>query len=426
MTVPHVHQQRTGQRRRLGGALAAATLTLTGLAVVNAPSASAATVSGGSLTWQIRHDWIEHIAENVCGVATPFASTAPATINGTPPFSTTNVPDFTWANGTGTYTSASNFTVTYAGNIRLGYCGGPAGNTYNLTDPKIEVDTANSIARIVGTVAGTTNSGTPISGRGPFPDTSIATITLGTPVISGNTATYTGVPALLTYSENLNVAWGTFPNGWQNGTPANPPTVPEAIPPDLNMAPLTFSVTSDAIGEDEEPPPDPTGEDLTQNLSVNVTQPTVAGDFYWVIPTNNTINLTGGTQVLGSSFPGGLYEYLGSLNNVEVTDTRLPGSTWTITGQVANFSPGSIFAYSLGWTPSVVTGQTGAGATAGSPVAPGTASGQGLQNAQPLATGSSGQTDSTATLDADLTLHVPGTVPTGAYTSVLTLTATGV
>ncbi|MFD5571268.1 metallophosphoesterase, partial [Streptomyces cadmiisoli] len=65
----------------------------------------------------------------------------------------------------------------------------------------------------------------------------------------------------------------------------------------------------------------------------------------------------------------------------------------------------------------------GAGAQAGTPVAPGIDTGDGLTASATLGSATAGQTKGTGTLGAALDLRVPTTTEPGTYTTTLTLTA---
>ncbi|MEU6497456.1 metallophosphoesterase, partial [Streptomyces sp. NPDC046984] len=75
----------------------------------------------------------------------------------------------------------------------------------------------------------------------------------------------------------------------------------------------------------------------------------------------------------------------------------------------------------LGWTPSVLT--DGAGAQAGTSVAPGIDGGDGLTTSATLGSATTGHAKGTGTLGANLDLRLPTTTDPGTYTTTLTLTA---
>lgn len=245
MTSTPVVQQRRG--RALALLFATGTLGLPGMAVLIAPAAGAATITSGNLDWEIREDFVEHIATVGCpkGGHPNFEASAPATINGgsTPT-------GFTYGNATGSSDSATAFTVQYQGNVRFAYCGGIR---YDIGKPKIVVN---------GTQAQILVDAQRTSGGGTVTDSAtavaIANLNLSgiTPQLTGDNITYSNVPAVLVYSEELNDALGTFPDGWQNG--GEDPTTGEPIPADQSMAPVTFSFFTGAPGSTPAPTPTPT------------------------------------------------------------------------------------------------------------------------------------------------------------------------
>ncbi len=156
----------------------------------------------------------------------------------------------------------------------------------------------------------------------------------------------------------------------------------------------------------------------TQNVQVTV--PTVVGEFVWSIDgTNGLIDL--GTAVAA----GDHYAASGSINPVRVTDTRQNGPEWSISAQVGDFVSGSksFSGKYLGWTPKVVT--AGGDAVAGAPVLPGfgDGAGDGLSVSSTLGSAPGGHASGSATLGADLGLKIPVDVGDGVYQATLTLTA---
>lgn len=115
----------------------------------------------------------------------------------------------------------------------------------------------------------------------------------------------------------------------------------------------------------------------------------------------------------------------GALTPVTVTDTRASAASWSLSGQVSDFTSGanSFGGRHLGWRPSVVT--QGAGAVAAPTVAPGLSSGNGLSRASVLASAPTGHPLGSASLSAGLDLTVPLATAPGNYTAVLTLTLLG-
>jgi hypothetical protein len=152
-----------------------------------------------------------------------------------------------------------------------------------------------------------------------------------------------------------------------------------------------------------------------EQQTITATVPAAAGEFSWTIDaTNHAVTLTNAVN------KGSYLESTGSLLPVTVSDTRLAGPAWSISGQVGGFSGGLSGKY-LGWTPAVTT--AGAGATAGSAVTPGITSGNGLTDASTLGSAVAGHATGSASLGAGLTLQVPVDTAAGTYTATLTLTA---
>ena len=116
----------------------------------------------------------------------------------------------------------------------------------------------------------------------------------------------------------------------------------------------------------------------------------------------------------------------GALRTVTVTDTRADTPAWTLTGQVGAFTATGGLRFggqSLGWAPALT--QNSVGAVAGSTVAPGTGTDDGLAPSRTLVSAAAGHTQGTVAVDAALSLLAPADTPAGAYTATLTLTALG-
>ena len=111
----------------------------------------------------------------------------------------------------------------------------------------------------------------------------------------------------------------------------------------------------------------------------------------------------------------------GDLKPIKVTDSRTGGPTWTISGQLSDFTGGLSGKY-LGWTPNVSV--AGSGATPGGQVLSGFTSGNGLKDTSVLASATAGHVvGGTATLGADLDLRLPKDTAAGTYSATLTITA---
>ncbi|MDR0366341.1 MAG: hypothetical protein LBH68_05895, partial [Bifidobacteriaceae bacterium] len=141
------------------------------------------------------------------------------------------------------------------------------------------------------------------------------------------------------------------------------------------------------------------------------------GEFSWQVVGNAAVSMGTATETSNG------FAASGALPNIEITDTRVEQASWSLTGQVSDFTgtAGQFSGSALGWTPVVST--AGAGAQAGTSVAP-EASG-GLGTSKTLAHAAAGHAPGTATVAASLELRVPLSTPAGSYTGVLTVTGIG-
>lgn len=114
----------------------------------------------------------------------------------------------------------------------------------------------------------------------------------------------------------------------------------------------------------------------------------------------------------------------GDLRPVTVTDTRSAAPGWSVSAQVGNFASGAetLRGGSLGWTPVVTQQPTGAGVTAGPPVASGFTGGDGLSVASTLASAAPGAGVGTSRLGAGLAIEAPTSLKPGTYTATITFT----
>ncbi|MFD5574521.1 hypothetical protein [Streptomyces cadmiisoli] len=169
--------------------------------------------------------------------------------------------------------------------------------------------------------------------------------------------------------------------------------------------PLTVAYTIDST--------DPVPSENEQTITATV--PEQAGEFTWTIDASDrAVTLTDAVN------KGAYLQSTGDLKPVKVTDTRAAAPAWSVSGQAGDFTGGLSGKY-LGWTPAVLT--DGAGAQAGTPVAPGIDTGDGLTASATLGSATAGHTKGTGTLGAALDLRVPSTTEPGTYTTTLTLTA---
>ncbi len=139
-----------------------------------------------------------------------------------------------------------------------------------------------------------------------------------------------------------------------------------------------------------------------------------------------TLTLTGvsSTVSLGTAtLSAGTLNASGSLAAV-VTDSRqLDYPSWSLTGQVGDFTVGAktLLGKYLGWTPAV-SGSAG-GSVAGALVLPAVAVGDlGLKAISQLASGSPSSAGTVTNAAAVLQLKAPSNTPAGAYSATLTLT----
>ena len=100
------------------------------------------------------------------------------------------------------------------------------------------------------------------------------------------------------------------------------------------------------------------------------------GEFIWTIDAvDHSVTLT------EAAAQGTFLQSTGNLKPIKVTDSRANGPTWTISGQLSDFTGGLSGKY-LGWTPNVSV--AGSGATPGGQVLSGFTSGNGLKDASIL------------------------------------------
>jgi hypothetical protein len=265
----------------------------------------------------------------------------------------------------------------------------------------------------------------------PLPLTGAATLTL-------QCTDLFGAEDLGTFVGTVTFAGGTYtadgPAATPTPTPATSPTPPppeSPPPPPAGSPPPTPEVSPTPTPEASPTPtppvttptptPPPTGgtgiPPLTGTPSQNITV-TVPGEFAWSIDPNATVNMSTPTN------QGSYLASTGNINQVSVYDTRPTAPAWTISGQVVDFTggPTPLSGSYLGWAPSVAT--AGAGANAGSLVAPGFPTGDGLKTPSTLASATAGHTSAgIAKLAAGLNLHLPLDTPGGTYNTVLTITA---
>jgi hypothetical protein len=155
-----------------------------------------------------------------------------------------------------------------------------------------------------------------------------------------------------------------------------------------------------------------------QVLNVDVPQQQGGGEeeFIWEIDGDGSVTMGAAQQNIDH------WRFGGAIDPIKVTDTRTGGQTWTVSGQVSDFSDGTntLSGKYVGWTPKIAPAGF---ATAGSLVPSGWWSGNGLSVPRVLATSLPGQTGVEGTLDADLDIRVPLNSPPGELLATVTLTA---
>lgn len=164
--------------------------------------------------------------------------------------------------------------------------------------------------------------------------------------------------------------------------------------------------------------PDGPGTDVDGDGEENPDDGLPENTFAW------TVDAATGGVTLGL-VPGGddEYRFSGDLGAITVVDTRdSTGASWSLSGQVSDFSGGLSGKY-LGWTPSVTS--AGAGALPGGAVPSGFVAGDGLSSPALLASAPAGRPKGMATLGAALDLRIPRSTPGGTYSATLTVTALG-
>jgi hypothetical protein len=151
--------------------------------------------------------------------------------------------------------------------------------------------------------------------------------------------------------------------------------------------------------------------------STTVTVPANAGS---LTLTGVSTSVALGTAVLNTT--SNTLDASGTLNAV-VSDTRqTDAASWSLTGQVGDFTAAgskTISGKYLGWTPSVLNGSIG---SAGSAVLPYSTTGNGLKDISPLSNGAPSYAGDLTTVSAVLLLKAPAKTAAGAYTATLTLT----
>jgi hypothetical protein len=334
-----------------------------------------------------------------------------------------------WSGGTGTVDpSTGAATISFTGRLSVNFYGGFA--PFFVQDPVVTVD-ASGHGTVVATGGGYASSQdnptvkTPIA---PVPNVTVATLS---GVDGDNTTGFTvtpdyagvvydlpaGAPAGTNPQNRTTAGWGSWPASFvdfqfQTGLTSYWYSSGTA---DAKKPPTAITVGYGTLGDGEGPgEPEQPGSGQ-QVITATVPQEVDPGEFLWTIDAaDHDVTLTDAAD------QGTYLQSTGAIKPIKVTDSRVGGPTWSIAGQLGDFSGGLSGKY-LGWTPKVTA--AGAGATPGGQVLSGQVSGNGLKDASVLASATAGHAGGTATLGADLDLRLPKDTAAGTYTATLTITA---
>jgi hypothetical protein len=447
--LDHSPPTRWSRRRRKLAAVGVAAAAVAGTVAVSAGPASAAPVSvtGASFQWDISTEvaakappfgGCNYLSAGASdGTSAQYQVTAGdvaivRTDGATPTYATrcTGVGSpfqkVNWTGGTGTVdpdTGAA--TLSFTGELSVNFYGGLV--PFTIKDPVVTVG-ADGSTTVVATMYGWESSMEDPSVKVPVAPVTGVVVADASGVDAGSTGftinpAYAGVTYDVpsgqtgTPQNRTNAGWGSWPSSfvdfhyltgltsywYSSGGAADPFKAP---------TPITVSYAD--VGGDPDPDPDPEPTSDSQVITVTVPEVTEPGEFVWSITGDGDVAMTEAADqgtYLGST---------GAIDPIAVTDTRTNGPAWSISGQVGDFTGGLSGQY-LGWTPEVTS--AGAGATAGSAVAPGNPTGDGLTVASTLASATAGHAGGSAVLGADLDLRLPVETPAGTYSATLTLTA---
>jgi hypothetical protein len=437
--------------RRALAALTSVGLVSAGVVVATTGSASAAPVSvtGATFTWSVSAEMQSAPPFGGCnymsagessGNQATYATTAGNVSilkNGAAPTwankcegaaTGTQGQSVVWSGGTGTVDPATGAsTLSFTGKFTINFYGGLV--PFTIVDPVV-TSTADGDGKIVATVNGYESSMENPTVKVPLNPVSGVVVADTTGVDAGATG-YTVTPdyAGVTYDppagsggtpqNRVNPGWGAWPTSfvdyhYQTGLTSYWYSSGGAADP--KKAPAAFTIAYPEI-EDTDPPVDPPVEPGEDEQTIVATVPTITepGEFAWSIDgTDRTVTLTDAAN------QGTYLQSTGEIKPITVTDTRAGGPTWSVSGQVSDFT-GDVPAEYLGWTPKINT--PGAGATAGAAVASGYPTGTGLSASSTLASATAGHAGGTANLGADLDLRLPVDTEAGTYSATLTLTA---
>jgi hypothetical protein len=314
-----------------------------------------------------------------------------------------------WSGGTGTVDPATGAaSIQFTGSVTVVM---NSATPIIVTNPLLTVAT-DGTATLVATVDGYTQAGVAV------PQVTNVVVANMSGVSSANTTGFTSTPLFqgVPYTPasgtaqnttGFNGVWGAWPSSWI-----------DAITPTGNAA---FYYTTSTANTQPRKAPNAiavnyglTSQSDSMTIGVTVPEVTQPGEFSWSISGDGQVGLSAGVNHADH------WGYTGSIQPIVVTDARDGGPTWSISGQVGDFTGGIDGKY-LGWKPKVIT--AGSGATPGSQVASGFVSGNGLKTSSILASASAGHGTGTASVGADLDLRLPISTPAGSYSATLTITA---
>ncbi|GAA0623026.1 hypothetical protein GCM10009547_27550 [Sporichthya brevicatena] len=336
-----------------------------------------------------------------------------------------------WSGGTGTRDSSTGeATITFPGTLSVKFSGAP----FRIVDPVLTIDSAGT-----GTLKATIKAGADPLATVDTPGVTVAELTglntgstaefTTTPTFAGRTITVGAntVPteAVQTAYDALGAdRWGAWPESFVNA--ANTGSVNAGgrfynsgttTTGDGFKYPLPITVNYGTVTGGETP-----GDGQTITVTVPEAPEECAGEVVWALKngTDGDVALTPGTA--GADH----LPFTGALDPITFTDGRTGDGaacypSFGVSGQVSDFTGpegATISGANLGWTPNV----TGAGLTAGAPVASGIGGGSGLSQPATLATTTAGSTGS-GDAGADLELKAPLDADAGDYEGTLTLTA---
>jgi hypothetical protein len=335
-----------------------------------------------------------------------------------------------WTGGTGTVDPATGeATLSFTGKLWVNFYSGLS--PFWLQNPVVHVD-ANGVGTVITATMGgfAADRDNPANPAVPIADVSNVTVADLTAVASDNgtgfvtTPVFAGVtitpPAGASVQNHSAAGWGSWPQSFidfhgTTGLGSFWYTSGDSFDTKKSASAITLGYGTLSGGGGPEEPPAP--EDGQQVISATVPQEVDPGEFVWLIDAaDRDVTLT------EASDKGTYLQSTGAIKPIKVTDGRVGGPTWSISGQVSDFSPNGLSGKYLGWTPNLSA--AGSGAAPGSQVLPGITSGNGLKDTSVLALAPSNHAvGGTATLGADLDLRIPKDTAAGTYSASLTITA---